>query len=166
MASCVDENERRKALVASVETLSQTEVEEIFKMVHEHGCNYTRNNNGVFLNLAWIEEALLTKLEQYIEFCKKSRIEITKYESLCDVLNQKLYVKDHQETTEALEVNGNRRLINKGFVTGYDDSDLSDDARKLSSSAKYMMFKKKFGKCVVFTPLDNELNEESVVIEN
>ena len=62
-------NERCKKLVSAVENISQNEMEEIFKMIHNYGCNYTRNNNGLFVNLTWIPEELLIKLEKYVNFC-------------------------------------------------------------------------------------------------
>jgi hypothetical protein len=85
-----DHAERCKQLVAAVENISQNEMEEIFKMIHNHGCAYTRNNNGLFINLAWIPEELLKELEQYVKFCNRSQTELKKYESICDVLNTKL----------------------------------------------------------------------------
>ena len=62
-------NERCKQLVTAVENISENEMEEIFKMIHSHGCTYTRNNNGLFINLTWISEDLLTELEHYVKFC-------------------------------------------------------------------------------------------------
>lgn len=83
-------NERCKNLVTAIEKISQNEMEEIFKMIHSYGCSYTRNNNGLFINLTWIPEELLQKLEQYVKFCNRSHTELKKYESICDVLNTKL----------------------------------------------------------------------------
>ena len=57
--------ERCKKIISEIDLLSQTEIEEIFKMIHNYGCNYTRNNNGLFVNLTWIPEELLIKLEKY-----------------------------------------------------------------------------------------------------
>jgi hypothetical protein len=82
--------ERCKDLVESVKNISQNEMEEIFKMIHNYGCMYTRNNNGLFINLTWIPEDLLDELEKYIKFCSRSQTELKKYESICDVLNTKL----------------------------------------------------------------------------
>jgi hypothetical protein len=85
-----NKNERCKQLISSVENVSQNEIEEIFKMIHSHGCDYTRNNNGLFINLTWIPDELLEELEQYVKFCNRSQTELKKYESICDVLNIKL----------------------------------------------------------------------------
>lgn len=149
----LDANERRRRLVNAVEKLSETEIEELFKMIHNCGCNYTKNNNGIFLNLAWIDEELLQKLEKYIEFCNKSCIEIKKYESLCDVLNLKLHNKELSEieTTKQTTVKTQNQV--------FDAND--DDVKKMSSSAKFMLFKKKYSKLNTFPQLDDELISET-----
>jgi len=90
MAIILNHNDRCKQLVNAVDNISQNEMEEIFKMIHNHGCSYTRNNNGLFINLRWIPEDLLNELEQYVKFCSRSQTELKKYESICDVLNTKL----------------------------------------------------------------------------
>jgi hypothetical protein len=71
-----NKNERCKQLIASIENISQNEMEEIFKMIHNHGCDYTRNNNGLFINLTWIPDELLKELEQYVKFCNRSQTEL------------------------------------------------------------------------------------------
>ena len=66
--------DRCKQLVNIVKKLSKTETEELFKMIHKNIKNYTRNNNGVFINLAWVDNDILEKIEQYVHFCSSSRI--------------------------------------------------------------------------------------------
>ena len=81
--------QRCKSLVMAVEKLSHTEIEELFKLIHRRRTMYTRNNNGVFLNLTWLDEDTLTCLESYVQFCTRSRTELLKFESICDVLSSK-----------------------------------------------------------------------------
>jgi hypothetical protein len=59
---------------------------------------YTRNNNGVFLNLTWLDEGILSCVEDYVKFCTHSRTELLKFESICDVLNKK-----HSQKTESVD---------------------------------------------------------------
>jgi hypothetical protein len=56
--------------------------------------NYTRNNNGIFLNLNWIEEELLVKINNYILFCMKSQNEISKYELMKTLLNDSINTRE------------------------------------------------------------------------
>lgn len=131
--------ERCKQLVAAVENISQNEMEEIFKMIHNHGCAYTRNNNGLFINLAWIPEELLKELEQYVKFCNRSQTELKKYESICDVLNTKLredsaYSKEQKiidKDNILLQVNINRDteriIINDKISSTLNNNSLEND---------------------------------------
>lgn len=79
--------ERCRRLSHAIQQLDLTEMEELFKMLHRNGCQYTTNNNGVFLNLSRLSESLLQQIERYIGFCNESRQNVSKYESLCQVLS-------------------------------------------------------------------------------
>jgi len=81
------ELERCRRLSHAIQQLDVTEMEELFKMLHHNGCHYTTNNNGVFLNLSRLGEDLLQQIERYIGFCNESRQNVSKYESLCQVLS-------------------------------------------------------------------------------
>jgi hypothetical protein len=149
----MDVTERYRKLAVAVDGLSFMEIEEIFKMIHQHGCNYTKNNNGVFVNLAWVPEDLLVQLEQYVEFCNKSDIEIRKYESLCDVLNSKLQP----------DVDDDVQVKSKLFKPDVEDVDIDETKiMKLSSSTRFMLLKKRFAKLAAFPSLDNELEPEPI----
>ena len=142
-------NERSKSLVDAVKLLSEMENEELFKMIYKDNSVYTRNNNGIFINLAWISEELLEKLELYVEFCNASHSEIQKYESIRHVLNSKLNLnqtkvkvpkienvvvepKEEPEVDNSFEDNTNELLDKSG--------------NKISPSMKFSLLKKKFSK--------------------
>ena len=55
---------------------------ELFKIIKECDINYTKNNNGIFLNLNWISKENLVKINNYILFCIKSQNEIYKYDEV------------------------------------------------------------------------------------
>jgi hypothetical protein len=139
------EFDRCKKLVADILSLSDVEKEEIFKIVHESKCEYTRNNNGIFANLVWFPEETLAKLENYVRFCNQSKKELTKYESLCDVLNHKMHesnatsVDQYKKapTTRVLDDSGTRDIRN------------TDGASRISSSLRYYLLKKRYSKQLV-----------------
>ena len=95
---CNTHIQRCQAIVAAVENLSVTETYELFKILHQKQTIYTRNNNGVFLNLTWLDESILSCVEDYVKFCTHSRTELLKFESICDVLNKK-----HSQKTESVD---------------------------------------------------------------
>lgn len=142
----MDHNERCKRLVSAIQHLEQTEITELFKLLHTSRCEYTRNNNGVFVNLTWLPDSMLTKMETYVAFCTKSRNEVKKYESLCDVLNKNIHdltTHDAQEPSAA-------------FTTFSADSTNKTDKKvcgnKVSSSMRFYLLKKKFSKQVPLIP--------------
>jgi hypothetical protein len=65
-----------KTIQANVYKLTDNENLELFKIILDTNANYTKNNNGVFLNLNWIDEDLLNKMNNYIIFFIKSQNEI------------------------------------------------------------------------------------------
>ena len=119
--------ERCKRLVKAVESLSKTEIEELFKMIHKKTTNYTRNNNGVFINLAWVSDDILEEMENYVQFCTSSHIELKKYESICDVLNnsikytktetQKTYKTKNIKTTSKSNTNASSSISNANHTS-------------------------------------------------
>ncbi len=78
----------------NVSKLTESENLELFKIILDTKANYTKNNNGIFLNLNWIEEELLVKINNYILFCIKSQNEISKYELMKTLLNDSINTKD------------------------------------------------------------------------
>lgn len=157
------DSKRCARLVADIQSLSQVEVEEIFRIVHESSCDYTRNNNGIFVNLAWLPGDTIEKLEKYVKFCNQSRKELTKYESLCDVLNHKLHETSDQKSDQtstrtskkALHAQHNK-MVDKNCTGIAENGSNQDDATsgdiessntsKVSSSLRYYLLKKRYAK--------------------
>jgi len=173
-------NERCKNFVDAVENISENEMEEIFKMIHSHGCTYTRNNNGLFINLTWIPEELLTELEHYIKFCKRSQTELKKYESLCHVLNNKLREdsKDKPENISSdiilnldIKIDDDiEPLVNTPMPEENDLENCVEVAEektttKISSSMKFSLLKKKYAKIGSFqtNTIENDLKLEEYI---
>ena len=84
----MNKKELCKNIQNSVNKLTNVEIIELFKIILETGENYTKNNNGVFINLNWLNEETLKKLNNYILFCIKSQNEITKYEIIYKIKNK------------------------------------------------------------------------------
>lgn len=152
----MDQNERCKKLAQAVQSLSQTELEEMFKMIHKNNCEYSKNNNGIFVNLAWIPLKLLEELEHYVLFCSKSGSELKKYESLCDVLNKKLQSGNVVKTKSV--------PVKKTETVEYEDID-SEYKNKVSSSMRFTLLKKKLAKSNIHAGIyDDELKHDEYVI--
>ncbi len=148
--------ERCKTIESMIKNLSGTQLEELFKILQKNKCEYTVNNNGIFLNLSWIETGLLDKIELFIKFCNESKKELDKYEQLCKDINDNLEcyreeIPEHQLPDEILEkttIEVAKRI-----------------APKMSSSMKFYLLKKKFSKTIQLSNLKyNELEKETPIL--
>ena len=72
----------RKQLRDKINKLSQTEHEEIFKMLlhDQENINFTQNNNGVFFDISLFNDTVMTRIERFVEFCTNNKIELDKYD--------------------------------------------------------------------------------------
>jgi hypothetical protein len=146
----MNKKELCKNIQNNVSRLTNIEIIELFKIILETGENYTKNNNGVFINLNWLNDETLNKINDYISFCIKSQNEITKYELMKSLLNESITSKD---------IDTNEKKIEPDIV----DNSLR---QKFSSSMKFYLLKKKFMKqnIISVNVLENELKYEDYVI--
>jgi hypothetical protein len=138
-------------LVTAAENLSITEKEELFKIIHKAHTNYTRNNNGVFVNLAWLPLNILEDLEIYVQFCTNSQEVLCKYESLCDLLNTSLVHKKKKEDTKQAPTPTsvlNNTIDTMEVVENVVPAPNDEEERhsNSSSSMRYAIFKKRFAR--------------------
>ena len=148
-----------KAIQANVSKLTESENLELFKIILDTKANYTKNNNGIFLNLNWIEEELLTKINNYILFCIKSQNEISKYELMKTLLNDSINTKDSatdEDTSSTIAEPANADTVPVSVAP----------KQKFSSSMKFYLLKKKFMKQNTNTNTysDNDLTYEDYLI--
>jgi hypothetical protein len=163
----MDATDRLDRIVASVQTLSATELEELFKILHANDCEYSRNNNGIFINLRWICDELLCKIEQFIAFCHKSRRELDKYENLRKELYATFQAAVRVSKARAREVGGvvvaapdeeadaadavvaPQEEVDVDAIDAEAEVPLSEGDRKagrLASTMRFYLLKKKFAK--------------------
>ena len=122
-----------KGIKANVSRLTSNELIELFKIIKECDINYTKNNNGIFLNLNWISKENLIKINNYILFCIKSQNEIYKYDEVMkNLLNDTII-------NNTIEKKDNSKSI-------IDNTGIATPKQKFSSSMKFYLLKKKFNK--------------------
>lgn len=135
-----------KKIKDNINLLNQTELEEIFKMIYKSNNNYSKNINGININISNLDDNTLIEIDNYINFCIKSHNEIIKYENICnsyiDVIN-----KDKEEVLTEI----NEPLKNK---------------QKISSYMKFYLLKKKFTKNLnsPMNKIDKYLTHEEYLI--
>lgn len=59
-----------KVLSEKISKLGEQEHNYIFSIVKTDTDKYTRNSNGVFLNMATLSPSTLIKIDQYVKFCE------------------------------------------------------------------------------------------------
>ena len=107
----------------NVSKLTESENLELFKIILDTKANYTKNNNGIFLNLNWIDEKLLVKINNYILFCIKSQNEISKYELMKTLLNDSINTKDTGDTCDSGDINNTGDTNNTGNTNDANEVD-------------------------------------------
>lgn len=151
----MDENiELCRYIQNNIGKLCHTEIDEIFKILHKNNSTYTLNNNGVFVNLNWIDAEILKQIYDYISFCLKSQTEINKYEMMKNMINNSMTMK------EKIDDKLNPVLNNSNIANN------CVKQQKISSSMKFYLLKKKFLKRNTVAPnnMNNILNHEEYVI--
>lgn len=74
--------EKLKFIANEIDKLSGVEYQEIFRIVHANNYSYTRNNNGIFINISKLNMNDIEQLYNYISFCKESKKNIVDFENI------------------------------------------------------------------------------------
>jgi len=144
----MEKKELCKKIKDNISLLNHNELEEIFKIIYKSNNNYSKNINGININISNLDDNILMEIDNYINFCIKTHNEITKYENICnsyiDVFNK--------EKVEDFPVE-NTDLSNK-------------NKQKISSYMKFYLLKKKFTKNLNVTnnKIDKYLTHEEYVL--
>ena len=69
-----------RKLIDTIGEMSPEEHVQILNILQQHGCRYTENLNGVFINLSHVPDAGLTQLSQFVQFWKDQRQHIQQSE--------------------------------------------------------------------------------------
>ena len=148
-------NDRCKRIVDQIQTLSNLQIDELFRILHMNQCEYTINNNGVFINLSWVSDAILDKIDKFIDFCHKSSNELEKFETI-----RTQYKHDIDTYREQSNINKTDCKIIK-HINEIDDKKIS----RVSSTMKFYLLKKKYSKSNTVTIYNEpELIKEDYIL--
>jgi hypothetical protein len=70
-----EEYEQRKKFIADLKTLAKSEKEQIFRILKTYNCDFSENSNGVFFDVATVPSNVLTKMVEFVQFCKTKQNE-------------------------------------------------------------------------------------------
>ena len=70
----------KRQLSDKINSLGSTEHIEIFKILQEHGVPHSENNNGVFFNLTTLDEGILKRIHDFVNYCYENKTELDEYD--------------------------------------------------------------------------------------
>lgn len=179
--------EKCKQIVGQIQSLSPLEIDELFKIIHRSSCEYTTNNNGVFINLSWVSDETLSKIEDFITFCHQSSNELEKFETIRSEYKQDII--DYRHGTDNVSVLTLTDEEPKHVPSVLDGGPILDECivdtepefipepeieiepadgekkSKVSSTMKFYLLKKKYSKCMATSVYaENELTHETYIM--
>lgn len=107
---------KKKKLLELVKNLSNIEYNEIFNIIQENNCQYSGNNNGIFINLQNVNDEIIDKIFNFLEFIKKKKEELNEKDVVLENIKKDIQVNE----TEHFD---NNKINN----TQKNDTVLSDD---------------------------------------
>jgi hypothetical protein len=153
--------EKRK-LCEMIQSLSQTEHDEIFKFIKSY--SYTQNNNGIFINFSCIDEKDYKKIKDFVSFCYDNKESLDEYDKRLNECKSKTLTQkvlnptslkniiktntdeDDIRIEDLLSICKNKEKI-ETFMSILENKTPSFYSNK--SSCKYLNAKKKFAKRTV-----------------
>lgn len=69
-----EEYERRKKVWDNIKNLVKSEQEELFRIIKQSGVEYSENTNGIFFDVAKLEQPIFEKICKFLEFCQQNRV--------------------------------------------------------------------------------------------
>ena len=148
-------------LKTEIDNLNNYETEEVRNIIERHSIPYTKNSNGIFINMKSFNNSIINDLKTFIEFSKKSRIILENKSREIDnekkninslIRNNKLpfnvKVKDIDDNDVEKEYQKEYQKILKSSYIGTDDKNKDDEKDKIKyyglSKGKKMNRKMKF----------------------
>jgi len=109
----------RENLRKELNTLSISEYQEIFNILRNDNISYTENKNGVFINLKNVNDIILNKIYDFIEFCKDNKKNL-------EILDerQKEHVKNTNISKQTRSYNMN--VHNDDIVNNIEDTNINN----------------------------------------
>ena len=122
-------NKKKKSLIDISKNLTKIEYLEIYNIIQNNNCQYTKNSNGIFINLQNVSEEIIDKIFNFLNFIKHKKEDLMKQEEY--IVNfKKNIIEPAVEKTQ--ESNFNEK--NKDKV--YDLSESDDD----NDNSNYLLF--------------------------
>lgn len=123
-----------------IEKCSIIEYQEIYNIIKKSNSNYSKNINGVFIDLQKLDEDIITQIYNYITFCSKLNKNINDYEIIKnEIIQNNFQITQDDDNLE------NEQVIKE---TNEETNITPIIKNKVSSTMKFYILKKKLTKPV------------------
>lgn len=120
----------KKQLVNEIGYLSKDEHMEIFKLIKNSTNQYTKNDNGIFINLSILDDKIIHKLYNFVKFCIDNRKTLEKKDEIIQLEKDKMFNKVKEEiegNEEYLKQDDNLENVNKPDIKNLENEDDVDE---------------------------------------
>lgn len=151
------EYKEKKELVEKIDSLLPIQQNEIFNIFQKYNINYSKNTNGVFINITNIDEDIVNEINNYINFIEHNQERLETIESS--------YENIYNQPIE--DINNVYKIINfeefKNFDSNAKLEKIKNDMnskKKKEYHLKFMNTMKKYQRYICTnTDLDSNVNE-------
>lgn len=120
-----------------IEKCSIIEYQEIYNIIKKSDSNYSKNINGVFIDLQKLDKDVIEQVYNYITFCSKLNKNIIHYETIKNQIIQKNFQINQED--DSLE---NNEIMEEST----EETIVPVIKNKVSSTMKFYILKKKLTK--------------------
>ena len=122
-----------------IDQCSMFEYQEIYNIIRKNNANYSKNINGIFIDLQRLDDTTIDQIYNYIIYCNKLTKNINEFE---DIKNN--IIKNNLDNIE--EIEDNNIVDNTTIEEDEENSTLPLIKNKVSSTMKFYILKKKLTK--------------------
>ena len=120
-----------------IEKCSTIEYQEIYNIIKKSDSNYSKNINGVFIDLQKLDKGVIEQIYNYITFCSKLNKNITEYESIKNEI-----IQNNFQVSQIDEIIENDEIVEEEI----EEPVATVIKNKVSSTMKFYILKKKLTK--------------------
>jgi hypothetical protein len=157
----------KKELVYKINNLLPIQQNEIFNIFKINKFNYTKNNNGIFINITNINDKLLNEINKYINFIEHNQERLETIETTCE----NMYNNTNNDVSNIYKIINFEEFINLKNLTNLEKiKNEMNSKKKKEYHLKFINTMKKYQRLLyVNNDLDynvNELSKMDYLIKN
>tara|TARA_B100000795_G_C22799769_1_gene441233 strand:+ start:2137 stop:2727 length:591 start_codon:yes stop_codon:yes gene_type:complete len=152
---------KKKNILMNIKDLNLFEHQEIFKIIKKYSIKYSKNNNGVFINMNKLSKRTINEVDKFIRYCNSNKKIFQKEnivrKNLKEFLDKKISHEKKEETIGVHFYQDNEK-IEKGISYQSDNSldDLEEiceleyiDCSKILGNKEKYIFDNEFDKKII-----------------